>query len=240
MHEVERKVRQEEKNVSSVVQRTKTSAKQSQRGLKPFEFTTLSTRVSHVPSELRHMVQRKLADIRADTGYFASTERSTYYGVESRVTGTETGKRVAIIQRMKDNVVQRCKDDTESTVATSKEPDPSGSGGGTPSDELDWDWDSGVDRKKHVELHENQDESKKKHGVFYGKAVATINDAWKKRGSGTKVTEGNSDKYTIPYEDAGYPGGEDGKFLYKKFQYVIIITQTGTYKIITGYPGDTK
>ncbi len=83
-------------------------------------------------------------------------------------------------------------------------------------------------------MHEVNDLSKPSHGVFYGDSTSTINKAWNNRGNGYMISEGNTDLYIIPYQNAGYAGGYGGQG--NNLNYVTIITQKGTNNIITGFP----
>ena len=110
---------------------------------------------------------------------------------------------------------------------------------GKSSENLDWDAvvsRRGETRKAHVALHEANDLSKPSHGVFYGDSISTINKVWDNRGNGYMISEGNTDLYIVPYQNAGYAGGYGGQG--NNLNYVTIITQKGTNNIITGFPGN--
>ena len=85
-------------------------------------------------------------------------------------------------------------------------------------------------------MHEKNDLSKPSHGVFYGDSVSTINKAWDNRANGYMLSEGNTDLYIIPYQNAGFAGGYGGQG--NNLNYVTIVTQKGTNNIITGFPGN--
>ena len=111
---------------------------------------------------------------------------------------------------------------------------------GKSSDKINWEAvvskKTGETRVEHVKLHESNDLSKLSHGVFYGNSQNTINNAWKNKSNGIKISEGNTDMYIIPYENAGYSGGFGGQG--NNLNTVTIITQKGTNNIITGFPGN--
>lgn len=48
------------------------------------------------------------------------------------------------------------------------------------------------------------------------------------------LSEGNTDLYIIPYQNAGFAGGYGGQG--NNLNYVAIVTQKGTNNIITGFP----
>ena len=77
--------------------------------------------------------------------------------------------------------------------------------------------------------------SKPDHGVFYGNSVDRINEAWANKGNIQPIRQGSVDIYVIPSKNAGYAGGFAGQG--QNSDTVTIITQTGTNKIITGFPG---
>lgn len=111
---------------------------------------------------------------------------------------------------------------------------------GKSSDKINWEAvvskKTGETRVEHVKLHESNDLSKLSHGVFYGNSQNTINNAWKNKSNGIKISEGNTDMYIIPYENAGYSGGFGGQG--NNLNTVTIITQKGTNNIITGFLGN--
>ncbi|PYX88120.1 MAG: hypothetical protein DMG67_17885 [Acidobacteria bacterium] len=78
------------------------------------------------------------------------------------------------------------------------------------------------------------------HGVFNGKAVDIINEAWKiKLASNAKPinTGGTIDAYLIPKANAGWEGGYQGSG--QNLDNVVIITLKGTNQLVTGYPAGT-
>lgn len=111
---------------------------------------------------------------------------------------------------------------------------------GKSSEKLGWDAvvskKTGETRVEHVKLHESNDLTKQSHGVFYGNSQNTINSAWQNKSKGIKISEGNTDMYIIPHENAGYAGGFGGQR--NNLNTVTIITQKGTNNIITGFPGN--
>jgi filamentous hemagglutinin len=72
----------------------------------------------------------------------------------------------------------------------------------------------------------------------YGEPVAAIDDAWAiGQRLGIKPERvGNVDIYLIPRPNSGYAGGFSGQL--QNLDTVTIITQGGTNKIITGFPGN--
>ena len=108
--------------------------------------------------------------------------------------------------------------------------------GGSGTD-LDWSIVSkkGETRIDHVRLHESNNLSKPDHGVFYGDSIDRINNAWANRGGVQPITQGSVDIYIIPSGNAGYAAGYGGQG--QNLNTVTIITQTGTNRIITGFPG---
>ncbi|NDI36496.1 polymorphic toxin-type HINT domain-containing protein [Chengkuizengella sediminis] len=101
---------------------------------------------------------------------------------------------------------------------------------------LDWSITSkkGETRGEHVEKHGTNNLQKKEHGVFYGNPTDVINNAWNNKGNVTPITEGNVDIYHIPYPNAGHAGGYASQG--QNLDYITIITQKDTNKIITGFP----
>jgi hypothetical protein len=108
----------------------------------------------------------------------------------------------------------------------------------TATSSLNWDWVSptGETRREHVALHQSNNLSKPLHGVFYQDAYATINEAWGNKSNGIMIPENSADVYIIPYPNSGYEGGYNGRGI--NLNHVRIVTQPGTYNIITGYPYD--
>lgn len=78
--------------------------------------------------------------------------------------------------------------------------------------------------------------TKQSHGVFYGDSQNTLNKAWQNKSQGIVISEGNTDMYIIPYENAGYAGGYGGQC--NNLNSITIITQKDTNNIITGFPGN--
>ena len=111
---------------------------------------------------------------------------------------------------------------------------------GKSSEKLDWDAvvskKTGETRVEHVKLHESNDLTKQSHGVFYGDSQNTLNKAWQNKSQGIVISEGNTDMYIIPYENAGYAGGYGGQC--NNLNSITIITQKDTNNIITGFPGN--
>ncbi|MCH5281429.1 MAG: DUF4157 domain-containing protein [Lachnospiraceae bacterium] len=66
----------------------------------------------HLPHELGHVVQQKLGMVRANARHASGAALNTDAGLERQADEIGAGKRVAIIQRRKDNVVQRCTDES--------------------------------------------------------------------------------------------------------------------------------
>ena len=113
--------------------------------------------------------------------------------------------------------------------------------GGNQDDSLDWSivkQRTGETRVEHVQRHESNNLQKESHGVFYGDAVATIEDAWKNRSNGVIQPSGSSDVYIIPRANSGYAGGYSGQG--QNLDYVTIVTESNTNRIITGFPGNAS
>jgi hypothetical protein len=105
---------------------------------------------------------------------------------------------------------------------------------------LDWSIVSGTGetRQAHVALHEGNNVQKQIHGIFYGDAVEVTNEAWataQQQGI-TAHTVGGVDIYVVPRPNSGWAGGYAGQG--QNLNTVTIITQSGTNKIITSYPGN--
>ncbi len=102
---------------------------------------------------------------------------------------------------------------------------------------LDWSIVSkkGETRLEHVAKHEVNDLTKPSHGVFYGDSANVTNNAWANRGSIKPITDNGVDIYHIPYGNAGYAGGYGGQL--QNLNHVTVMTQEGTNKLITAYPG---
>lgn len=62
----------------------------------------------HLPHELGHVVQQKLGMVRANARHASGVTLNTDAGLERQADEIGAGKRVALIQRRKENVVQRC------------------------------------------------------------------------------------------------------------------------------------
>ncbi len=92
----------------------------------------------------------------------------------------------------------------------------------------------GETRIEHVRLHEMNDMSKPKHGVFNGDAVEITENAWKSRGKAIIRENGNKVEYTIPYNNAGYQGGYNGTG--QQLNNVKIVVLKGTTDIISAFP----
>uniref|UniRef100_UPI0011842636 RHS repeat-associated core domain-containing protein n=1 Tax=Paraburkholderia sp. BCC1885 TaxID=2562669 RepID=UPI0011842636 len=101
---------------------------------------------------------------------------------------------------------------------------------------LDWSIVSkkGECRCTHVNKHGVNDLQKKDHGVFYGDPTSKINDVWNSKGNIQPINDGSVDIYHIPSQNSGYAGGYAGQG--QNLNYVTVVTQAGTNKIITGYP----
>lgn len=89
-----------------------------------------------------------------------------------------------------------------------------------------------------VAQHGDLNLQKRLQGVFYGDPVHAIDDAWgiAQRQGITPATVGNVDIYVIPRPNSGYAGGFSGQL--QNLDTVTIITQQGTNRIITGFPGN--
>lgn len=61
----------------------------------------------HLPHELGHVVQQKLGVVRANAIYSGGVAMNTDAGLEQQADEIGSGKRVEIVQRMRDNVVGR-------------------------------------------------------------------------------------------------------------------------------------
>jgi hypothetical protein len=114
------------------------------------------------------------------------------------------------------------------------------SGSGAQGVALDWSRISartGGDAAEHVALnHGTLSLTKPNQGVFYGKPVSAIEDAWSlAQQSGVKpVTVGNRDIYVVSRPNSGYRGGMGGQL--NNLDHVTIITEAGTQRVVTGYP----
>lgn len=62
----------------------------------------------HLPHELGHVVQQKLGAVRANTVHSSGVALNTDAHLEHQADEIGAGKQVAIVQRMRHNVVQRC------------------------------------------------------------------------------------------------------------------------------------
>ena len=109
------------------------------------------------------------------------------------------------------------------------------------SSTLDWSIVSkvGETREAHVlAQHGAMDLQKPMQGVFYGEPQTVINDAWSIAQSQSikPITSGGVDIYVVPRPNSGFAGGYSGQL--QNLDKVTIITQKGTTKVITGYPGN--
>jgi hypothetical protein len=106
---------------------------------------------------------------------------------------------------------------------------------------LDWSIvsKSGETRPAHVEAqHGALILRKRVQGVFYGDPVDVINDAWAiaQRELIAPITDAGVDIYVVPRPNSGFAGGYSGQR--QNLDTVTIITQQGTAKIVTGFPGN--
>jgi hypothetical protein len=106
---------------------------------------------------------------------------------------------------------------------------------------LDWSVVSktGESRSAHINAqHGNLNLQKPSQGVFYGDPIAVTNDAWAiAQSQGIKpITANGVDIYVIPRPNSGYAGGYKG--VGDNLNSVTIITEPGTSKMITSYPGN--
>lgn len=106
---------------------------------------------------------------------------------------------------------------------------------------LDWSIVSktGETRAAHINAqHGNLNLQKPFQGIFYGDPVAVTNDAWAiAQTQGIKpITANGVDIYVIPRANSGYAGGYKG--VGDNLNSVTILTEPGTRKIITSYPGN--
>ncbi|MFT4193185.1 hypothetical protein, partial [Ottowia sp.] len=114
------------------------------------------------------------------------------------------------------------------------------SGSSSIPDVLDWSRTSprtGGDARGHVtENHGSLSLTKPNQGVFYGDPIFVIENSWSiaRQQSINPVTVGNRDIYVVPRPNSGYAGGMGGQL--ENLNYVTIITETGTARIVTGYP----
>ena len=105
---------------------------------------------------------------------------------------------------------------------------------------LDWSRISartGGDAAEHITLnHGTLSFTKPNQGVFYSNPVSVVDDAWAiaQQNNLKPVTVGNRDFYVVPRPNSGYAGGMSGQL--QNFDYVTIITESGTPRIVTGYP----
>ena len=111
----------------------------------------------------------------------------------------------------------------------------------TPVTPLDWSiiGKAGETRAAHINAqHGNLNLQKPSQGVFYGDPVAVTNDAWAiAQTQGIKpITANGVDIYVIPRPNSGYAGGYKG--VGDNLNSVTILTEPGTSKIITSYPGN--
>jgi len=106
---------------------------------------------------------------------------------------------------------------------------------------LDWSivGKTGETRAAHINAqHGNLNLQKPSQGVFYGDPVAVTNDAWAiAQTQGIKpITANGVDIYVIPRPNSGYSGGYKG--VGENLNSVTILTEAGTSKMITSYPGN--
>lgn len=62
----------------------------------------------HLPHELGHVVQQKLGLVRANAMHPSGAALNTDAGLERQADEIGAGKKISVVQRMKNNVVQRC------------------------------------------------------------------------------------------------------------------------------------
>lgn len=91
----------------------------------------------------------------------------------------------------------------------------------------------GYTTQQHVELHNVDDLTKPKHGVFSDDGFTQTNDAWTNKEPPVTQPNGN-DKYVISSPEAGLEGGFRGSG--DVLNNVTIITEGGTNKIVTAFP----
>ena len=75
---------------------------------------------------------------------------------------------------------------------------------------------------------------KKDHGVFYGDPIEVTQKAWGNKGDIIPISDKGVDIYHIYRPNAGYAGGYAGQG--QNLNFVTIITESGTNRIITAYP----
>ncbi len=104
---------------------------------------------------------------------------------------------------------------------------------------LDWSMVSkrGETRWDHVQSHTHPKPERDTHGVFNGKPVATLNEAWniiQEKGIQPYMLRAGADLYKVEMKNVGVGGGrlDDGKIM----NHIEIVVLQGTNKIITGYP----
>jgi filamentous hemagglutinin len=89
----------------------------------------------------------------------------------------------------------------------------------------------------HVtENHGSLSLTKPNQGVVYGNPVFTMEDAWliAQQRAIKPITVGNRDIYVVSRPNSGYAGGMGGQL--ENYNHVTIITETGTNRVVTGYP----
>ena len=75
------------------------------------------------------------------------------------------------------------------------------------------------------------------HTVFNNDPVTTTNNAWANKSDVTAIDDGmGGEIYNIPYENAGYEGGNSGTGAQQ--DYVTIVVENGTNKLITAFPSN--
>lgn len=106
---------------------------------------------------------------------------------------------------------------------------------------LDWGRISrrtGGDTAEHIRMnHGSLSLTKPAQGVFYGKPISVVEDAWSiANQSGMRpVTIGNRDFYIVPRANSGYAGGMGGQL--ENLDHVTIITEAGSSRVVTAHPG---
>jgi RHS repeat-associated protein len=94
----------------------------------------------------------------------------------------------------------------------------------------------GMTTEQHIRLHEVNDLTKPKHGVFSNDSITMTNNAWNNGNHGvTPIRQANgNDKYVIPFPGAGTEGGYSGSG--GTLNSITIITEAGTNNVITSFP----
>lgn len=86
----------------------------------------------------------------------------------------------------------------------------------------------------HIKLHEYNDLTKEKHGVFHGNAQKTVDYAWSKNPHAKPIVQGSREVYHLKYRNAGFEGGYDGTG--EQLDYVTVVLERGTGELITAFP----